>query len=329
MKKQIDGPLSVIVPVYKVEPYLDRCVDSIVNQTYTNLEIILVDDGSPDRCPQMCDEWAQRDSRLRVIHKENGGSSDARNVGIAAATGKYLAFVDSDDYIAANMYKTMIAALERTNSDIACCGRYIVTAETKKAMHCMDRETVFTNTEAIKEMLLGGYIDESPCDKLYRRELFSGIVYPKGETNEDVVVTPRLFDRSSKIVYVGTPLYYYCQNPGSITKSSYSRKKRVVLKHLDEIKNFLEQVHPDLLVYFDALQGRYCQSTLYLLLDNKAVYKTYQNDYQEFYLRFKKSFRGMNRLVKIDMAEKIKGFLIYCKLYYFLHYVAQMRKRGK
>ena len=113
--------ISVIVPVYKVEPYLDRCVQSVVNQTYPNLEIILVDDGSPDQCPVMCDTWAKKDPRIRVIHKKNGGLSDARNAGMAAASGEYISFVDSDDWIAPEMLERLVKALERDDSDIAAC----------------------------------------------------------------------------------------------------------------------------------------------------------------------------------------------------------------
>ena len=108
--------ISVIIPIYNVEAYLDECIASVIAQTYSNLEIILVDDGSPDNCPQMCDEWAAKDSRIRVIHKENGGLSDARNAGIDIATGEYIAFVDSDDWIVPEMYEKMLAALKTENA---------------------------------------------------------------------------------------------------------------------------------------------------------------------------------------------------------------------
>ena len=118
--------ISIVVPVYKVEPYLDKCVSSIVNQTYKNLEIILVDDGSPDNCPVMCDAWAEKDNRIRVIHKPNGGLSDARNAGMSAATGELIAFVDSDDWIAPDMYEKLYHRLTEDGSDIAACGVQMV-----------------------------------------------------------------------------------------------------------------------------------------------------------------------------------------------------------
>lgn len=325
----MDGLLSVVVPVYRVEPYLDRCVESIVNQTYSNLEIILVDDGSPDNCPKMCDDWAERDSRIRVIHKENGGLSDARNAGIALATGEFLAFVDSDDYIAGDMYEIMIAALRRTEAGIACCGTNIVKNGVVTPVHCLPQEQCFTGELALREVLLCGCVNESACDKVYRMEVFDEILYPVGEINEDIVVIPFLLDRAETIVHTGVPLYFYCRDGCSITRSSYSPKKRIMIAHLDALEHYLKANHPSLLPDLVVLQAGYCQSVLYLLLDNKAVYKTYQDDYQEFYRRFKQSFWSRNRLVKTGTAEKIKGYLIYFKLYYILHYFAQIRKRGK
>ena len=121
-KKKDSSKISVIIPVYNVEEYLDKCVTSVLNQTYKNLEIILVDDGSPDNCPKMCDEWAKKDKRIKVVHKKNGGLSDARNSGIEVCTGEYIGFVDSDDYIDKQMYKELLKRIESTNSDMVMCG---------------------------------------------------------------------------------------------------------------------------------------------------------------------------------------------------------------
>ena len=130
--------ISVIIPIYKVEEYLAECIASVVCQTYTNTEIILVDDGSPDNCPQMCDEWACKDSRIKVIHKANGGISDARNAGIDAATGEYIAFVDSDDYIKPDMLKKLHSAICKENADIAACGILNCEGEKQTTWGCRD-----------------------------------------------------------------------------------------------------------------------------------------------------------------------------------------------
>lgn len=326
-QKPQDELLSVIVPVYNVEKYLDRCIGSIVDQTYQNLEIILVDDGSPDRCPGMCDEWALRDSRIKVIHKKNGGLSDARNTGIAAATGEYLAFVDSDDYVGLRMYETMIGAIERTGTGIACCGRYIVKGDNERVVHNMDREHVFTPAEAVRELLIGGYVEESACDKVYKRALFQNLCFPVGEINEDIVIMPQLLDRSKGVVHVAVPFYYYWQESPSITRSAYSPKKKVILKHLDAIKNYIHKVHPELLDYFAVLEARYCQSVLYLLLNDPHVRKRYREDYREFYARFRVSFPKRLKLTSMEMNERVKGYLILWNLYYCLHLIKKYRIR--
>ena len=319
--------LSIVVPVYNVEKYLDRCVESIVNQTYTNLEIILVDDGSPDRCPWMCDEWVQKDSRIRVIHKQNGGAADSRNVGIEVAKGTYIAFVDSDDYIALNMYEIMIEAMQRNASQIACCARNVIKKNEIIEVHCINGESVFNSAEAIRNMLLGEIIDESPCDKVYEKRLFQSIRFPNAEINEDIVVMPLLIDACQRIVHVGVPLYNYWQNSESVTRSSYSPKKRIMLKHLDDLEKHLKEKHRELLPYFDSLQCRYCQSVLYLLLDNAMIYREYRADYEEFYQRFKKSFKKNNKLRNNKMTEIIKGYLIYYKIYYYLHWIIKHGKK--
>lgn len=314
-----EGLLSIVVPIYKVERYLDRCLESLVHQTYRNLEIILVDDGSPDKCPEMCDAWAEKDNRIRVIHKPNGGLSDARNAGIRIATGDWIAFVDSDDYVDLSMYQIMLSALNRTGADIACCGRYIAAGSELTPQHTLEQEAVFGGADAVREVLMGGKVEEATWDKVYKRSLFHGIEFPTGENNEDIVVIPKLLLKAASVVHVGCPLYYYCQNAGSITKSAYSEKKRVILKHLDEIKQYLMAECEELLCWYPMLETRYCQSTLYLLLDNKAVLTKYKQDYREFYKRFRKSFWVCFWKGNMNTGEKIKGILIYFKLYFILH----------
>ena len=172
--------ISVIVPVYKVEPYLSRCLDSIINQTYRNLEIILVDDGSPDRCGEICDEYARQDSRIRVIHKANGGLSDARNHGIDVAIGDYIAFVDSDDYIATDMYEKMLARLELDNSDMVVCNyyRFDEGSAPPKDGYIQLPDRVLTQDEAFDFYLQIGGDYVSAWNKLYKRTIFDDLRYP-------------------------------------------------------------------------------------------------------------------------------------------------------
>lgn len=311
--------VSIIIPVYNVEAYLDRCLKSIVNQTYENLEIIIVDDGSPDKCPFICDSWQLKDDRIIVIHKENGGLSSARNTGLDIATGDYICFVDSDDYISLDMIETMLDAALTYGVDVVTCGRIRVANSTEEEMYSLPKGKLFTGEKAIKELFCGGAIEEAAWDKLYKKEIFYSRRFPLGEINEDIVQTIEILGSCKEVYHVGKALYYYCENVGSITKSGYKSNKLIILKHLDEIKNYIIKNYPDLLGDFTILEVRYSQSVLYLLLDNENVYKTNKKDLNLFYDRFRIGFLNKNVRHKMPSKERVKGWLIYSKLYYPLH----------
>lgn len=234
--------ISIIVPIYKVEPYLNKCVQSIVDQTYENLEIILVDDGSPDNCPAICDAWAAKDSRVKVIHKENGGLSDARNAGLAIAKGDYVAFVDSDDYIEPAFIADLHAALSRTGADIAECGVSYVDESGNVLRHrpaAPERE--LDRIGALRKLVLEEGVYQTVWNKLYRREMIDGILFEKGKYHEDDFWTYQVFDRMEKLVLVDKPLYNYLQRGGSIIGVGYNLKRldgleaRVLrMKHLQK-----------------------------------------------------------------------------------------------
>lgn len=218
--------ISVIVPVYKVEQYLDRCVKSIVYQTWNNLEIILVDDGSPDGCPQMCDEWARRDARIRVIHKENGGLSDARNAGMAAATGEYIAFVDSDDWIEPDMYRLLYEQMERTQSDIAACGAEMDWEDgTPQLPLTRAGSCVLEAEDAMRAVIEESWIKVPVWYKLYRTEQVCGIPFPVGKCHEDVFWTYQAVGCAKRVAVFDTLCYHYMQRAGSIMGEKFSLKR--------------------------------------------------------------------------------------------------------
>ena len=218
--------ISVIVPVYKVEPYLDKCVSSIVNQTYKNLEIILVDDGSPDNCPAMCDAWAEKDSRIRVMHKTNGGLSDARNAGMAVATGELMAFVDSDDWIVPDMYEYLYQRLTEDNSDIAACGVQMVW-EDKTPSRALTREgsCVLNQEEAMQAIIEESWLKQPVWYKLYKTALVRDILFPKGKYHEDVFWSYQAVGRAQRVSVSDHIGYYYLQRGGSIMGEGYSLKR--------------------------------------------------------------------------------------------------------
>ncbi|MCR5522214.1 MAG: glycosyltransferase [Clostridia bacterium] len=229
--------ITVIVPVYKVEKYLRRCVDSILAQTYTNLEIILVDDGSPDNCGKICDEYAENDSRIKVIHQKNGGLSAARNAGLDIATGDYIGFVDSDDYIERDMYESLYISATRNDADISSCNFIKVdengnTVKTEKQPAFL----ILDNMKAL-EMLQSDYDLNFVivCNKLFKSHLFDNIRFPLNRYYEDNYVIHNLLYNCKVFSTTGSTKYFYVQKNGGIMNSLNSSNG------FDEIGGFLER----------------------------------------------------------------------------------------
>ena len=210
--------ISVIVPVYNVAPYLDRCVRSIVDQTYKNLEIILVDDGSTDGSGTMCDDWAKKDSRIKVIHKPNGGPSEARNAGIDLSTGDYLGFADSDDWLDTAMLEVLYTAIRNNQGvNMAVCGLTIVFGEKIREMQCSGRIYTLTRDEAIDDLLHKRLpvSSASSCNKLYARYLWDAMRFPVGTYYEDAYLRSRMYVQCERIAVVDQNLYFYYQREDS------------------------------------------------------------------------------------------------------------------
>lgn len=239
--------ISVIVPVYKVEQYLDRCVQPIVDQTYTNLEILLVDDGSPDNCPAMCDAWAEKDSRIRVIHKENGGLSDARNAGLALATGEYISFIDSDDWIAPEMLEKLFAALQREDSDIAACTVQMVWEDdTPSRLLTVQQNRVLDNAEAQKALLRETLLKQPVWYKLYRRDIIKDIPFEVGKYHEDVYWSYQAIGNARRVSLIDYIGYFYFQRSGSIMGEGYSLKRLDAIEAYERRYCYLAEHYPEL-----------------------------------------------------------------------------------
>ena len=226
--------ISVIIPIYNVEKYLKRCLDSVINQTYKNLEIILVDDGSTDSSGRICDEYAAKDKRIVIIHKENGGISDARNKGLDICTGEYISFIDSDDWIDINYFNILLMYLVNSNSDISCCdylrtGKYITYFAYNKEIEIQ----MFNKHDGLEFYLEKDIV--SAWAKLYKKEIFRELKFPVGKINEDISTIFIAFSKAIKIVYVNQKLYFYYKNIESITKSKFTSKNLDLVKAYEEI----------------------------------------------------------------------------------------------
>ena len=244
--------ISVIVPVYRVEEYLERCVKSILSQTYKNLEVILVDDGSPDQCPAICDACAEKDVRVKVIHQENKGLSGARNAGIDAASGEYLAFVDSDDYVSPHFIEELYQLLQDTGCAIGQCRFSYVKGD--GLVEVGDSAFCIYRGESLMEQLYGPE-EKATCfvvawNKLYRAELFqeTGIRYPEGRIHEDEATTYRLFHEAKKLAFLDRALYgYYTENGGSITSVFSAKRLQWLTAHEERIAFFKKNGYEKLL----------------------------------------------------------------------------------
>jgi len=260
----MDEPLiSVIVPVYKVEQYLERCVDSILKQTYQNLEIILVDDGSPDNCPAMCDAVAHRDDRVKVIHQENGGLSAARNAGLRLAKGKYVMFVDSDDWLCLCACEKLAARAEEFNCDVVYAKKVKIVGDAEVHMSkqpAFDSRTVCDGKTFLVSNVRRGTMPMCAQYALYKKEKLTqrGIFFREGIVHEDELWTPQVYLAAKRVSFLDYEFYYHYQHEGSIkqtlTKEALRKRARDLLRVCDELDSIYRQLpKQDQIVLYDYL----------------------------------------------------------------------------
>lgn len=308
-----DKKISVIVPIYKVEKYLCRCIDSILAQTYENLEIILVDDGSPDNCPDMCNEYAKKDKRIIVIHKQNGGLSDARNVGIESVTGEYIIFVDSDDFVSPTMIEKMVEALTISNSDLCICNINYV-EENGEAIENKNKKSPIKNGVYSRDDLFGFLVGDgywfyvTAWNKMYRTEIFRNIRFQVGKYHEDEFLVNKVIDCCDKIVCLEERLYFYVQREGSIMNTTYS------VKNLDGVEAKVER----LLYYINNEKFKEAILLLDNIIDNLTIASIQlgregENRIRSIRNEVKKAYIYLYKQRGIPMKKQIKFVLfLYC-----------------
>lgn len=318
----MDYVISVIVPIYNVEPYLKRCVDSIRQQSYRNLEIILVNDGTKDRCGIICDEYEKQDDRIKVIHKENGGLSDARNAGIDIATGDFIVFIDSDDFIHHRMCERLLKKLLEANADVAICNiKY--TYEGKEAESDVNGEIVEVDGLVLDRMgaqymyfdKQNSVISTVAWNKLYKRSAFDQIRYPKGKIHEDEFTTFKILYHSEKIIYLDEQLYFYFQKNDSIM-AQFNEKRF----HLFEAYRHRMQFYSDhheyelfkkMLILYMRMSAQYMKWSMDKQSDHQPLIKSNMYKLADIYTKNKKKIR-------LTMSEKLEYriFFLSEKLYF-------------
>lgn len=313
----MDKLVSVIVPIYNVEKYLDKCIYSIINQTYKNIEIILVDDGSKDNSGIIANEWGKKDKRVKVYHKVNGGLSDARNYGIERANGDYISFIDSDDYIDKNYLFFLYECMDKYKSDISICGRYAVYENgVKKCKYKESFEKKYDFVSAMREMNRFYYFDMSACAKLYKIELFKNIRFPKGKLSEDYFVMYKIFKEAKSISYTSKPLYFYLQRQNSISNNKkinedFIEAARQQMLDLEKSGYELERI-----VHIAYASSFLTVADFYIKQKVKFPKSKYEEFKKEIYLNKK----YIDESVDISLSKKIqfKLFLLNFKLYKFI-----------
>lgn len=291
--------ISIIVPVYKTENYLDRCIRSLIGQTFRDLEILLVDDGSPDRCPQLCDDWAERDGRIRVIHQANGGQGSARNTGLAAAAGKYISFVDSDDWIEPDMLGHLRdLLLAHPDARLAQCDAFIcrdersVPSQPPETVRVLDRKALLDYFFRVH----GEASNNNIWNKLYARTLLEGFSFTQSMT-EDLEASYAFFVRAEQAVFSSAKLYHYFVNTQGVTKSRFSARNLDYLHDWDNIVERAAADCPDYLEY--ARMGR--KRANFTLLSKMVLQGYDKNDPELSALR-----RELKRQVRHDLPELLR-----------------------
>ena len=311
--------ISIIIPVYKVELYLDKCIDSVVNQTYKHLEIILVDDGSPDRCGAICDEWAKKDSRIIVIHKKNGGLSDARNCGLNAATGTYIAFVDSDDFIASTMIEILLRTLLEEKADIVECN-YVPFINEIDTISCTNEGEInsYTAKEALGLLIENCNFKYTVWNKLYHKDIFNTLKFEVGKLHEDVFFTYQAFGYSKKITKVDKTLYFYRQRTDSIMGSPVSFRN---LDSLEARKNqyfFVKKNYPEL---SGKAQSQVLGNSLYFA--QKVLRESDSEERERILQHIQSIFNDV--YVSQDIQENLKQKMWYCIAKWDLKWCSKIR----
>lgn len=332
----MDFPLiSVIIPIYNTERYLDKCVQSVFAQTYRNLEIFLIDDGSPDRCGGICDVFAMEDSRVRVIHQKNVGQSAARNAGMAASTGEYFAFVDSDDYIEPDMFSYLYSLLDTEKADISVCGFRRFTGENVAINEEKEENVkVLGNRDAMEALVEDKWLASQPCNKLFKRFLFDGIAFPVGRVYEDLAVMHRIFGKAEKIVVSFKLKYNYLMRSESTSTLLTAASAYGLFAAFRDRHVFMEEKYPALadMVQEQALGtaiGMYIHWQMY---PRGERIKAWEKEVRDYILRNRSgiaksgTIRFSRKLDGICIAELAAMVRLKYHLYYFLKKKRDKRK---
>lgn len=319
--------ISVIIPIYNTEKYLKRCIDSIVNQTYKDLEIILVDDGSLDNSRLICEEYVKKDKRVKYYWKENDGQATARNYALDIAKGDWISFIDSDDWIELDMYETMIKAAKENDCDIAICGWFRNHGFKQVGQPCPNEQILYNNEELMENYLNNKYIDTAVWNKIYKKDLWKKVRFPKMRAREDVAILYYVLSLSKKAIHIADRKYIQYVRPGSTERSGFSLSKMDIIDITKEQQKFILEKYPNLYDYIALKPAKYCASLMEEILCSYK-YKKYKKEYKILYNRLgkelklkyssnvknSKDYKVLNEVLTHNKKFKIKSYISGVKI---------------
>ena len=321
--------LSIVLPVYHSEKYLPACIDSVLAQTWRDFELLLVDDGSPDRCGEICDRYAEKDDRIRVFHIENSGSSAARNYGIDRAVGEYLGFIDSDDYIDPDMYELLFENMQREDADLSMCG--LADVYGGKTVNPVDKPVylVMDAEESIRTVFEAKLTSVTPVNKLYKKELFDGIRYPVGkDSGEDASIIVELLMRCRKTVLDTRQKYYYIHREDSITTRPFNPSDRSVIDAYRKNCRLIRKYYPGL---EDTAVMRLCWAHFFVL--DKLLISPDRREYREIEKKLTGFLRRHTRFIlqdtRFNRSRKIAMVLLRIHTGLYRRCVLWQKKKKK
>ena len=315
MDKDKHPLVSIIIPVYNVEKYINECLDSVVNQSYRNMEIILVDDGSTDSSGALCDKWGIRDSRVKVIHKGNGGLSDARNVGIKNSNGKYVYFLDSDDFIATDAIEELLNVAESNQLDIVMADLVPFIDKPRKKLLAEKVIEISSNIEMMRKMFLNEGITHCACGKLFLASLWESISFPKGSVYEDYATIYLIVGESKKIGLIkNIDTYFYRMRLDSIMHNSFSDRDLVIFQIAQNVTKYVEEYYPQIKEYAEYMELVTNLKFMKKILD--VSFNAYLGEQRKVYQCVKK-YKDLLKMPWAKKSDKIKVRLLLVNKYIF------------
>lgn len=310
--------ISIIIPIYNTEKYLKRCIDSVLNQTYKDIEVLLIDDGSKDNSGMICDEYTTIDNRVKVFHKPNQGVSAARNMGLDTAKGDYIGFVDSDDYIEPEMYEKMLAAITEENAQVCCCGYYLEEADAVY-YKCCEKNSVYEGTEAIFRAFCRQDYDAGlstgNCVQLFKRDIIGDTRYKKYAHGEDIDFQFNIFKKSNKVVCITDLFYHYVKNEASATGKSFNEDFLSILSIADDVLEYVKYGYPSISLEAYAFHLTWYMVAIQKIYDSR-VFCIGKLGYNKYITSIRKEIkRNIRYYIGNKYAKRLDKYYMYALLY--------------